>query len=80
MICLKTLTIADSRGKRSKTLFFVSIPWLVLVVKFLVGGLWGMPVIEAEDFGLAVAAVLVPWVGREWKEKALQSDQQENLP
>lgn len=65
----------DSRGKETKTLVFVTITWFCLVVKFIFAGLtmpWGlgmMPVMDAGSFGLASAAVLGIWLGREWQEK-----------
>ncbi len=66
-------TIKDSRGRESHTLLFVALAALVLVYKFAVSGLtlWGVafPDMSASEFGIAFAAVLAVWLGREWKEK-----------
>jgi hypothetical protein len=74
--------IRDIRGRESTTLFFVYISWLLLVVKFAVGGFetpFGtMPVIGATEFGIAVTAILAIWTAREYKEKDLVQKQNEN--
>lgn len=72
---LKCMTMADSRGKESKTLFFVFITWFVLVVKFIasgmtIGGITVAPM-DVMDFGVAVTGVLMIWVGREHVEKSV---------
>lgn len=65
--------INDSRGKKSKTLFFVAASWAVLLVKFALGGLTTpmgvMPLIGANEFGIATGVILAIWLGREWTEK-----------
>ena len=68
------LSFIDSRGKQSKTLFFVAISWAVLVLKFFFAGLTlpvigAVPGMSASEFGTAVAFVLGIWLGREWTEK-----------
>ena len=67
-------TIKDSRGRESHTLLFVALAALVLVYKFAVAGLtlWGItfPAMSASEFGIAFAAVLAIWLGREWQDKA----------
>ena len=67
-------TIKDSRGRESHTLLFVALAALVLVYKFAVAGLtlWGVtfPAMSASEFGIAFAAVLAIWLGREWQDKA----------
>jgi hypothetical protein len=64
-------TIKDSRGRESHTLLFVAIAALVLIYKFAVAGLtiWGLtfPDMTASEFGIAFAAVLAVWLGREWR-------------
>lgn len=67
----------DASGRESRTLAFVGITWLIMVVRFAAGGLifeWGPIKFHVEtalmlDFGGAVAAVLAIWVGREWVRK-----------
>lgn len=66
-------TVKDSRGRESHTLLFVSLAALVLIYKFFVAGtaLFGItwPAMSASEFGIAFAAVLAVWLGREWTEK-----------
>ncbi len=64
----------DTRGKESITLFFVTVSWVVLLCKFALAGinlgaLGLMPAMGALEFGGAVSAVLLIWLGREWTEK-----------
>lgn len=65
----------DARGNQSKTLMFVAVSWLVVVVKFALAGLnlgpFGIiPAMGASEFGAAVALILAIWLGREWTEKS----------
>lgn len=64
--------VTDRNGKKSRTLFFVTISWAVLVFKFAIAGLgYGeitAPEMSASEFGMAVAGILAIWLGREWKE------------
>lgn len=64
-------TIKDSRGRESHTLLFVALAALVLIYKFAMAGLtiWGLtfPTMTASEFGIAFAAVLAVWLGREWR-------------
>ena len=66
------MNLTDNKGKRSKTLFFVAVSWFVIVARYALGGLdtfiGTVPVTSATDFGIAIAAVLSIWLGREWKE------------
>jgi len=66
-------TIKDSRGRESHTLLFVAMAALVLIYKFAVAGLqiFGLtfPNMSAGEFGLAFAAILAVWLGREWTDK-----------
>jgi hypothetical protein len=69
-----SLKIKDSRGKESTTLGFVFFSWLILILKFSVSGidlgaLGVQQTISAGEFGMAVAAILAIWLGREWAEK-----------
>ncbi|MAK90444.1 MAG: hypothetical protein CMI13_04300 [Oleibacter sp.] len=65
--------LCDARGKESVTLFFVSVSWFVLLIKFLLAGIIG-PEMNAWDFASAATAILGVWLGREWTEKKLRSD------
>lgn len=64
----------DARGRESRTLAFVGLSWLLLTLRFALGGLaldfgaWRFEVAAAAlvDYGAAVAAVLAIWLGREW--------------
>lgn len=64
----------DARGKQSRTLAFVTISWLIVTIKFAVAGislgpLGVAPQMGAGEYGAAVAAILLIWLGREWTEK-----------
>ena len=64
--------VTDRKGEKSRTLFFVTISWAVLVFKFAIAGLAyndvTAPEMSATEFGMAVGAILAIWLGREWKE------------
>lgn len=66
--------LKDSRGRETKTLGFVLVSWLILTGKFAISGMT-LPVIgvqqtiTAGEFGIACAAILAIWLGREWQEK-----------
>lgn len=65
----------DSRGKQSRTLFFVAVSWAAVLIKFVIAGahlgpLGTMPTMGAGEFGAAVMAILAIWLGREWTDKA----------
>jgi len=64
----------DSRGNPSKTLTFVAISWAVMTVKFATAGLvfagQHIPAMDIQSYGIAAAAILAPWIAREWKEKS----------
>lgn len=66
--------LKDTRGRESKTLSFVTLAFFALLFKFIGAGL-DLPVIGefpemgAQEFGVAVAAILTIWIGREWTEK-----------
>lgn len=77
MQALKTLTLSDTRGKRSKTLFMVWACLIVLLAKFFLGGIdigFGVfPVISGTEFGLAATGLIGAWVMREHKAKDLEA-------
>lgn len=68
----------DSQDRESRTLAFVGITWLALLVRFSLGGLsfsintpiaiinFAIPSTPMTDFGASVTAVLAIWLGREW--------------
>ncbi len=66
--------ISDTRGRESITLTFCTIAAVILMGKFAVAGLT-LPIIGlipqmgAGEFGLSFAAVLAPWLHREWIQK-----------
>lgn len=69
-------SLLDSRGGKSKTLFFVGVAFAAIVVKFLLAGLklpflGTLPPMSVGEFGGAIFGTLLPWVAREWKEKSL---------
>lgn len=72
--------IKDSRGRESTTLFFVTVSWFVVTVRYAVGGLsWEMlkvPVVSPSEYGAAVALILAIWLGREWTEKVKRNVEQ----
>lgn len=63
----------DSRGRKSKTLIFVSIAFAVTTAKFAVGGV-ETEFVSFQEFGggeyaAAIGAILGIWLGREYTEK-----------
>ena len=63
----------DATDKESKTLRFVTISWLIVTIRYLLGGL-DLDFIQvspttANEYGLAVGLILGIWVGREWVKK-----------
>lgn len=64
----------DAKGRESRTLFFVTVTWLIMTARFIAGGLeftlgpihWQIASSLVLDYGGAVAAVIASWVGREW--------------
>lgn len=68
----------DSRGNRSKTLPFVVVAFIAVTARFLAGGLtlgqFGeVPAMDGWSYGAAIGAILAIWLGREWKQKNLES-------
>ena len=64
----------DSKGRESRTLWFVTVTWLMMTARFIAGGIefavgplhWSIAPSLVLDYGGAVAAVIAVWVGREW--------------
>lgn len=64
----------DSKGRESRTLWFVCVAFFVLTFRFFAGGLeftigpvhWLIQSAPLTDYGVAIAAILAVWVGREW--------------
>ncbi len=64
----------DARGRESRTLALVGLTWLLMTLRFALGGMSfsvaGLTLQIAQtamiDYGAAVAAVLAIWLGREW--------------
>ncbi len=64
----------DSRGKKSKTLLFVTTAFVTVTAKFIaagatIGTFGTQPNMTASEYGIAVGIVLGIWLGREWTEK-----------
>lgn len=67
----------DSKGRESRTLWFVTMTWLIMTLRFVGGGIeltagpfhWIVQPSLVLDYGAAVAAILAVWVGREWARK-----------
>lgn len=72
----------DTKGRESRTLAFVGLTWLLMTLRFALGGMsfdaFGVTVQIAQtamiDYGTAVAAVLAIWLGREWMSKREKTD------
>ena len=60
-----SLPMLKSRGRESITLNFVAASWLAMTVMFM----WKGSAADITAYGLAVAAILAVWLGREWTEK-----------
>lgn len=72
----------DAKGRESRTLFFVSVGFAVVTIRFALGGLgasmgdFRIEIVPTPmlDYGAAVAAILMVWLGREWINKRGGSD------
>ena len=64
-------TIKDSRNRESHTLLFVALAAQALITKFSLAGMTVLgqefPAMSATEFGIAFAAILAVWLGREWR-------------
>lgn len=64
----------DARGRESRTLAIVGMTWLLMTIRFALGGLgasvgdlrFEIGATPMVDYGAAVAAILAAWLGREW--------------
>jgi hypothetical protein len=79
MFCMK-----DSRGNKSKTLFFVAVSWGVLVIKYALAGLslalvGTIPPMSAGEFGAAVMMILGIWLGREVSDRMVKASAKEDV-
>ena len=62
--------------RESRTFRFVSISWLVVTLRFAVGGMdlavvgvsAEFPVMGAGEYGAAVGVILAIWLGKEFKD------------
>ena len=62
------MRIRDTNGRESITATVTVIAAHALILRFVFGGFFGMPIIGAEEFGIGFAAVMAVWLGREWRE------------
>jgi len=53
------------RGRESVTLTFVTVAFIAITSMFL----WKGTAADITAYGLAVGAILTPWLAREWTEK-----------
>ena len=57
--------------RESTTFKLVFTSWLLVTTRFMVGGIsldWiAIPVMSATEYSTAVAAILIIWLGREWR-------------
>lgn len=65
---MKLPTLKDTSDRESTTLMFVTIAFITLNFGYLWNLLHGVAATMTE-YGMAVAAVLAPWLGREWIKK-----------
>lgn len=68
------MKLKDTRGRESITLTLCVVAFSAILVKFVIAGmtigsLGTMPNMGAGEFGLAFAAVIAPWLHREYVEK-----------
>ena len=59
------LSLKDSRGRGSTTLNFVAASWMAITIMFM----WKGTATDITAYGVAVMAILTPWIAREWTEK-----------
>ena len=71
------MNLLSVRGRESKTYKFVFIAYWVVTIKFALAGLshtdgqWSFvfSFTGATEYGMAIGAILLIWLGREWTEK-----------
>ena len=74
----------DGHGRESRTLWFVALTWMVMTLRFLMGGVdltagwlhWAITPSPILDYGAAVSAILAVWVGREWVNRKVKDAKQ----
>lgn len=69
----RLISVTDSSDAESTTLGFVTLAFLVVTVKFALGGFFGFSDTSATDYGVAVTAILAVWVSREWVRKSAEA-------
>jgi|PlaIllAssembly_1097288.scaffolds.fasta_scaffold00079_21 hypothetical protein len=69
-------TIKDTRGRESRTLFFVGVSWLVITARFVLSFLGGvveefaaLSQVSILDYAKGVTVIMAIWLGREWLDK-----------
>ena len=67
---MSMLSLKDSRGRESTTLSFIGASWLAVTVMFM----WKGSAADIMQYGTAVGAILLIWLGREWTEKISKPD------
>ena len=75
---MNIFSVKDTRGRESTTLFFCSLSWLAILIKFIFASTkaFGIewPAVTLTEFGGATALILAIWLGREWTEKKTQQE------
>lgn len=66
---MKIPTITDTRGKKSQTLFFVTLALIAILARFVAGMFTDMGAVDVTSFAMAFTTILAPWVAREAIEK-----------
>lgn len=59
-------SMTDGRGKESLTLTLVIFSWLTITLMFV----WKGSAADITSYAAGCLAILTPWLGREWIEKA----------
>ncbi len=77
------MQLKDTDGKQSKTLFFVTAGFIVVMLKFMFAGLtlpWigQIPFMSTSEFAIGFAAVMAVWQGREWRQTHYSSQQRDD--
>ena len=62
---MRLTSIKDSRGRESTTLLFVAASWFAVTSMFM----WKGTSADLASYGMAVAAIMAIWLGREWTDK-----------
>jgi len=67
---MSMFSVKDSRGRESTTLSFVGASWFAVTVMFI----WKGSAADIMQYGTAVGAIMLIWLGREWTEKAVRPE------